>query len=147
LCYKKGIFVRRKNFLRIIRLIDQFTQGGERTLLDVGCAHGLFLEMTAKVQGVEPHHAVAQSTRSKGFVVRKGYFPSALANSERFDVIVFNDVLEHIPNIQKCLAACHRMLNHDGILVLNLPNSRGILYWLSKILRGFGPAPPTVMSQ
>ncbi len=42
----------------------------------------------------------------KGLPARKGYFPDALDKKEKFDVIVFNDVIEHIPNIEGALASC-----------------------------------------
>ncbi|WP_229466725.1 class I SAM-dependent methyltransferase [Pseudoduganella plicata] len=61
----------------------------------------------------------------RGFQVRQGYFPDALRPDETFDVIVFNDVIEHIPDIGSALRACHEHLNPGGILILNLPNSRG----------------------
>jgi SAM-dependent methyltransferase len=74
--------------------------------------------------------------------VREGYFPDALREGERFDVIVFNDVIEHIPDIHAALAACHARLIEEGILILNLPNSAGFFYRLSKLFSKVGwPGP------
>ncbi|MEO6596780.1 MAG: class I SAM-dependent methyltransferase [Planctomycetota bacterium] len=110
-------------------------------LLDVGCAHGWFLETARsdyEVVGIEPDEDICKATQGRGLPVRQGFFPEVLAEGERFDVIVFNDVLEHIPDIQGVLAACRERLHGGGLLVLNLPSSRGSFYRLSKALRRLG---------
>jgi 2-polyprenyl-3-methyl-5-hydroxy-6-metoxy-1,4-benzoquinol methylase len=114
---------------------------GGRKLLDVGSAHGWFLEAAQgsfDVLGIEPDEVTGQRAAQRGLPVRPGYFPQALAEGERFDVIVFNDVIEHIPRIDAALSACFDRLNPDGILILNLPSSRGFFYRLSKILARTG---------
>src|SRR5690606_11668960 len=68
------------------------------------------------------------------------YFPDALAPGERFDAIVFNDVIEHIPDIGRALAACRERLAPGGMLLLNLPSSSGVFYRASKLLRRLGVA-------
>ena len=132
--------VRQENFKTIVEDAAAAAPGA-RTLLDVGCAHGWFLEQASgrfDVLGMEPDEAVARITRSKGWNVREGYFPEALAAHETFDIIVFNDVIEHIPDIATALSACHARLNKDGLLILNLPNSRGFFYRLAKLFVHLG---------
>jgi 2-polyprenyl-3-methyl-5-hydroxy-6-metoxy-1,4-benzoquinol methylase len=90
------------------------------------------------VAGVEPDEAVAARTAARGLPVRLGYFPQALADDERFDIIVFNDVIEHIPDIRSALRDCYQRLTPDGTLVLNLPSSRGLFYRLSKLFARAG---------
>lgn len=87
---------------------------------------------------VEPDAVVGGRAAARGLPVRSGYFPDVLQDGERFDVIVFNDVIEHIPDIRSALAACHARLDEGGILVLNLPNSRGCFYRLSKLIARLG---------
>lgn len=106
-------------------------------LLEVGCAHGWFLQQAQQhyeVQGIEPDQPIASSAQAQGLPVRQGFFPQALGPQERFDIIVFNDVLEHIPNICQVLQHCHQHLNAGGYLVINAPDSHGIFYQLSKKL-------------
>ena len=133
--------LRQDNFRTIVALVRQFAAPQARTLLDVGSAHGWFLEMAAgafEVVGVEPDEAVARRTAARGLPVRIGYFPQALADGERFDVIVFNDVIEHIPDIRAALRDCYNRLAPEGTLVLNLPSSRGLFYRLSKAFARIG---------
>lgn len=133
--------LRLENFRLIVDAARRHAPAGGRKLLDVGSAHGWFLE-TARasfdVLGVEPDAVVGGKAVARGLPVRPGYFPDVLHEDERFDVIVFNDVIEHIPDIHRALDACAERLNENGILILNLPNSRGFFYRLAKIVARLG---------
>lgn len=133
--------LRLENFRTIVAWARQHVSVSRPRLLDVGSAHGWFLE-TAREQfdvlGVEPDAVVGARAAARGLPVRSGYFPDVLREGERFDVIVFNDVIEHIPDIRSALAACHARLHDGGILILNLPNSRGFFYRLSKLIARLG---------
>jgi SAM-dependent methyltransferase len=136
--------LRQSNFAVIAKFLTaQFPNGGK--LLDVGCAHGWFLEETRAhfaVLGIEPDAAVFARARAKSLPVREGFFPDVLEESERFDVIVFNDVIEHIPDIESALRECNKRLLPNGYLLLNLPNSRGFFYQLSKLFTRLGSSGP-----
>ncbi len=110
-------------------------------LLDVGCAHAWFVEKalaTYDALGLEPDEAIASRARARKLPVRGGYFPQALQENEQFDVIVFNDVLEHIPGVVRVLQACSAHLATGGIVVVNAPDRRGLFYQTSKLLCRLG---------
>jgi 2-polyprenyl-3-methyl-5-hydroxy-6-metoxy-1,4-benzoquinol methylase len=133
--------LRQRNFAKIIDSINVCCEVDSPRLLEVGCAHGLFLGLLDdrfQAEGIEPHTPVAQHTRAKGLNVREGYFPQVLSPDETFDIIIFNDVLEHIPDLPEVIEACHGSLNENGILILNLPSSSGILYRLSRVMARTG---------
>jgi 2-polyprenyl-3-methyl-5-hydroxy-6-metoxy-1,4-benzoquinol methylase len=132
--------VRNINFKTLLNRICTFTSNHHK-LLDVGCAHGWFLELAKNrfdVLGIEPDQTIFKQTLKLGLPIRMGYFPQILSTDEKFDVIVFNDVIEHIPDIQSVLSACNDHLKDDGLLVLNLPDSNGVFYRLSKIFNFIG---------
>jgi 2-polyprenyl-3-methyl-5-hydroxy-6-metoxy-1,4-benzoquinol methylase len=137
--------LRLENFKVIVDLAGRFVPADGRKLLDVGSAHGWFLE-TARdrfdVLGIEPDAVVGARAAARGLPVRSGFFPEALQDGECFDVIVFNDVIEHIPNIHAALAACEQRLKPGGILILNVPSSRGFFYRLSKLMARAGCRAP-----
>lgn len=139
---EKGLkSVRIENFNKLLKSIKQADKGAS-TLLDVGCAHGWFIEAAEnqgfKVMGVEPDSNIYNATVQRGLPVRLGFFPQALSSAESFDVIVFNDVFEHIKDVKSVLNECKARANSEGHLVLNLPSSSGFFYKLSKVLVRLG---------
>jgi SAM-dependent methyltransferase len=101
--------------------------------LDVGCGDGRFGQLIkatypgSEVWGVEPS-AEAHSSASKILDhAVLGYFDETLAlPDEHFDVIVFNDSLEHFSNHIPALALARRLLKPQGVVVASIPNVR---YW------------------
>jgi 2-polyprenyl-3-methyl-5-hydroxy-6-metoxy-1,4-benzoquinol methylase len=132
--------VRDLNFSVLTRILKRLKPRGG-ALLDVGCAHGWFLDKTKdffRSSGVEPDESIFNATKARGLEVAHGYFPQALDPSSKFDIIAFNDVLEHIPTVEGALTACKEHLNPDGLLLINLPSSNGFFYRLSKLLARVG---------
>lgn len=132
--------LRKDNFNR---LLDELTKTPTRKVLEVGCAHGWFLELAAErgldAVGIEPERMIAEAAIAKGLNVIHGFFPQDVEADAIYDAIVFNDVFEHIPNAGTVLDNCREMLA-DGVLLINIPSSRGLIYRASRVLArvGFG---------
>jgi SAM-dependent methyltransferase len=114
-------------------------------LLDVGCGPGFFLgaarDAGFEVVGVEPDANTVETGRRIG-EVRHGYFPDASPAGERFDAIVMNDVLEHMPTPGQVVAACRERLGPGGVLVLNCPSRHGLFYRAADLLDRVGVSGP-----
>jgi 2-polyprenyl-3-methyl-5-hydroxy-6-metoxy-1,4-benzoquinol methylase len=138
--------LRQKNFERILDRVEAIGGTGRQSLLEVGCAHGWFLDAAAgrgyDVHGIEPDATIGAIASGKGHDVKTGYFPEALSFPARYDVIVFNDVFEHLPDPRAALAACLRHLRPGGLLVLNLPSRSGAFFRLAALLDRVGVAGP-----
>jgi SAM-dependent methyltransferase len=137
--------LRQDNFRELLDQIGPHLSHQQQTLLEVGCGHGWFLEIAAarfSVTGIEPDEQIFLHAKARGANVIRGYFPEALVPATQFDVIVFNDVLEHLANADAALRACRGALNPGGLLVLNIPTSKGIFYRMTKVVKrlGFGGA-------
>jgi SAM-dependent methyltransferase len=130
--------LRQQNFTLILELLRATGGVGQGALLDVGCAHGWFVEAAAqagfKTVGIEPDAAMHAIAARRCQDVRKGFFPDDLPEDAQFDVIVFNDVLEHLPRVDEMIAACHKHIRPGGRLLVNLPSSRGVLYRIANRL-------------
>jgi len=129
--------LRERNFRTIVAALDRLRpQRG--TLLDVGCAHGWFLRAAAdsgwRAVGIEPDPRIALLADGSASEIRVGSFPGALQPDETFDVICFNDVFEHLPDVNGALSACTSALRPRGLLVINLPDARGVFYRLARLL-------------
>lgn len=109
-----------------------FIPAGTRRLLDVGCHTGQFgravkSRFGAEIWGVEPNPTTAEVARSSLDRVLNGFFaPDLDLPDHYFDVIVFNDVLEHMPDPWGALRLAANKLTPGGSIVVSLPNLRHI---------------------
>ena len=109
-----------------------FVPATTRMALDVGCHTGAFgraiKEKTgATVWGVEPDPATAQVAAESLDRVFPAFFSADLdLPDQTFDVIVFNDVLEHMPDPWAALKLAARKITPNGCVVVSLPNLRHI---------------------
>jgi len=134
--------LRHLNFERVLDVLDGLAVSQPKRLLDVGCAHGWFLQAAAKrgylATGVEPDPVIANQARRNGLSVIPGFFPQDIPADEVFDVISFHDVLEHLPSLQEAATACFERLSPSGLLVIVLPSSEGFLFRLAQHLSQLG---------
>jgi 2-polyprenyl-3-methyl-5-hydroxy-6-metoxy-1,4-benzoquinol methylase len=135
--------LRRSNFRLILDAIGRARPLSGARLLEVGSGHGWFLGEAAQrgavPLGIERDEGVAQHA---GTTVRLGLFPEALQPGERFDVIAYNDVLEHIEDAPAALDATRDALDDGGLLSLNIPTSDGIAYRAATLLTRVGVSGP-----
>lgn len=130
--------VRRRNFQRVLDALRAAGLGSGARILDVGCAHGWFVEAALArgydACGLEPDTEIVAVARRSGISVRSGFFPEALAPDERFDAIVFNDVFEHVPQPDEVMRAVRTHLSAGGLAAINLPIASGVFYRIADAL-------------
>lgn len=123
----------------------RFLPAGARTVLDVGCSTGGFgrtlraARPDLDVWGIEPDPVAATDASEAGYTrIVVGGFPEAASEfaDATFDVIFFNDVLEHMVEPEKALAAAHRLLAPGGHVIASIPNVRHFSVWWPLIRRG-----------
>lgn len=135
--------IRTANGQKILDEIQDVIKTG--TLLDVGSGPGFFLSLAKErgfdVSGVEPDLKMAGVGLKQGYTVYAGFFPEAVPDL-KFDVIVLNDVLEHIPDLVSVFAGFRSCLVEGGTLVLNCPNRLGLFYRAAKIIDRLGVGGP-----
>ncbi len=97
-------------------------------VLDVGCGAGGTLVSLEKKGwigiGIDFDEKAVSNAKSKGLDARTGDLFSQNFKDEKFDAIVMNHVIEHIPDPKKLLEECRRVLKTGGILVMLTPNSQ-----------------------
>src|ERR1700754_1420933 len=81
--------LRKSGFAATFDILRRYVRGG--TLLDVGCAHGWFLDAGRDAgfacMGIEPSTRVAARAADRGHRVLAGYFPEGLRGEGNFDVV------------------------------------------------------------
>lgn len=134
--------LRDQNTRKELRLVARARPIRGLRFLDVGAAHGWFLEVAARegalAEGIEPDERIAEAARARGLRVATGYFPEAVSTGATFDVICFHDVLEHIVDVAGALSACRALLRPSGLLVVSAPDAGGVLFGLARLLAALG---------
>lgn len=137
--------LRRRNFQSIIEELGRIRNPKNLECLEVGCAEGWFIEEIiktgARISAIEAS-AQALEVRKKGFDVIHGFFPESLPEGKKYDLIVFNDVFEHLSDPVPAVKKCEEHLNEDGLLLLNMPNRNGFFYRLATVLSKAGIRSP-----
>lgn len=99
-----------------------------KSLLDVGCGAGSFSQAVkartgCEVWGIEPVAIEAAEAKKILDEVKTGFFEDVFDTIDRqFDVICFNDVLEHMPDPYQTLKLSASLLNPSGIVIASMPN-------------------------
>lgn len=109
----------------------KFIPGDVNRILDVGCASGNFgaflkTRKNYEIWGVEPNQQSAEEAKSKLDKVIIGLFSSGTAGltGQKFDLVCFNDVLEHLVNPEDALAFSKDILKENGYILASIPNIR-----------------------
>lgn len=123
--------------------------GGAPTLLDVGCWDGGFTGRcgaalgAGRLLGVEVYEGPAAAAEARGIEVAR-----IDLESERLpwpdgsvDVVVCNQVLEHLKNVWLPMSEMHRVLRPGGRAVLSVPNLASLH---NRVLLALGRQPTSI---
>lgn len=102
-----------------------------KTILDIGCGEGRFLQLIkkytgAETWGIESQTKCAEIAKSSIDKMICGKVEDVLKYIPEvyFDCITFNDVLEHLYDPYEILRLARNKLNPLGIIVASIPNVR-----------------------
>ncbi len=96
--------------------------------LDVGCGTGSVSEVIQKMSGarligIEPDAERAAAARARGLEAFQGFLSEEfLQQHGPFDVIIFADVLEHLPDPAEVVSLARKGLVPGGSIVASVPN-------------------------
>jgi SAM-dependent methyltransferase len=115
---------RRRRFDRQARHLTR--PSAEPALLDVGCGNGAFLQQMERAGwravGLDPDPAAVAVCRRAGLTALEGTLESADLEKASFDTVTFADVLEHLHEPTRALAAARALLRPGGTLWIGTPN-------------------------
>jgi len=132
----------RKQFDRGIEILKKYFR--EASILDIGCGIGFFLRLleedtrengnTWHLYGIEPNKDLFRY--SKKFCRKSRIVNRLIEETELkpffFNCVTFWDVLEHIPNPLQALKEVNRILKNDGIVIVQAPNYKSLMAYLTK---------------
>ncbi len=110
-------------FKQDVQALRRFRPTGR--LLDVGCGLGFFLEALGAgydAVGMEWSAPAIKLMRDLPLKVVKGRFPVHSFDPGEFDILTFNNVLDHLPDPMSTLIESRKLLKPKGLLMLSLVN-------------------------
>ena len=124
---------------------------GARAVLDVGCSRGATAEAlrergVQRIVGIEPDVEDAAAARLRYDEVLASRLEDAGELRERFDAILFGDVLEHLEDPSDALIRVRPWLATGGVVIASVPN---VGHWsiIDDLLRGrFDYVPYSLLS-
>ena len=132
------------SFLRD-RLVQLTKRYGTGRLLDLGCAHGVFVAYARdqgwQAMGIETSAwAAAQGRRRYGIEIYEKPIEEAPIAAESLEVVHANHVLEHLIDPISAMRAAYRLLRPGGVLVAEVPQEL-FTPFAEVVLRGRGASP------
>lgn len=121
----------REEASRRVRWLSELAQryGLDKSLLDVGCASGIFLEQARAsgwlAEGIELSPLLASRARSKGLSVMDGRMED-VNGKRRYPVVTAWEVIEHAMDPVKFVAHIRSRVREGGLVALSTPLSNGI---------------------
>lgn len=119
-------------FEEYLELIKKYSSRDAKTLFEIGCATGVFLDLARAggwdASGIDISEYAASRAKEKGLEAYSGLV-SALPLDEltdKFDAVAMFDVLEHLPDPNVELSFAARILKSGGILVFASPISSSL---------------------
>ncbi len=104
-----------------------------KTILEVGCSEGLFLNYLNKSRecetwGIELFENAAIEASKVAFKVLTGDFNEVYKSLPKnyFDCVIFNDVIEHFSDPWLAMTNTKEILSKNGVIVSSIPNFRYI---------------------
>jgi 2-polyprenyl-3-methyl-5-hydroxy-6-metoxy-1,4-benzoquinol methylase len=111
-----------ENFVEIKRKLKKNT-----TILDIGCGWGLALQYFKNKGmdsfGFDPAIEAIEYGKKKGLNLKHAGLQSMdVFKGKKFDIITMLNVLEHLADPISALKQIKKLINKDGILVIDVPN-------------------------
>lgn len=119
--YVESENVLRAEFRKNLNILKRLKTSGNR-LLEVGCAHGFFLDEAKEdfdCVGIEVSESAVEFANKRGHKVHQGVVTKELLDTlGDFDVICMFDVIEHLPDPVETLRMLNEKLKPGGLIYI-----------------------------
>ena len=123
-----------KRYKELYKFILPYIEKDSR-ILDIGCAMGGFIKFLKtkwdykNLYGIDPVEEYVKEANDKNIIV--GNVNSIPFEDNSFDVIILDQVLEHVSNLKLAMKEIRRVLDKGGICYIGVPDVERYnnLYW------------------
>ena len=118
-----------------------FIQGAPHSILEIGCGAGRFRDNfkdEIEYWGIEPCTSAATLASASLTHVLNGTYDEVASKipDHHFDLIVCNDVIEHMPDPRRFLQDIRKKLVKDGAMIVSVPNVRNAVTLFELLIKG-----------
>lgn len=146
---KENIYGHNKKLEYILGEINEYrasksVSSGQVNVLDVGCGNGTAVTYKLAEAGYNVH-AIDVHKESIEYAARNNRYANLhfelqdvedLIPTNKYDVVVCSDIVEHLPAPRCVLRRLSRMVKPDGLVICTIPNGYGPFELERKILDG-----------
>tara|TARA_B100000780_G_scaffold95022_1_gene66225 strand:+ start:896 stop:1732 length:837 start_codon:yes stop_codon:yes gene_type:complete len=137
--------IREINSRKIINNIIDLKMDKNFSILEIGSGNGTFVKLCEdqeiNITGSEADHDQYINLKNKYKNILKVSLPFNEEETnvfKKYDIIIFNDVFEHLKDLNIVLIQLKKILNKDGYLIINIPSTDGLFFKISRLLYKIG---------
>ena len=117
----------------VLRILSKYMEIKNKNVLDIGCGAGatanVFAKYGAYTTAIDTANSFKYDNKSIHFLVQPA---DNLRNlKQEFDIIILQDVLEHLPDANRVLSEISKVLKKDGVVYISTPNRLSPLNFIS----------------
>lgn len=124
--YDRDKEVTKKTYLNYLDLMEKLLSKQPRTMFEVGCATGFFMDLAQKrgwyTEGIDISEYATEKARDKGLIATAATLES-LVTTKKFDAVVMQDVIEHVKDPIGTIKKTAGLLEEKGLFVLTTPDA------------------------
>jgi len=131
-----------ERFGAVVEMVERYLPDRAAAIADVGCATGGLLaafraEGYANLLGIDPSAVCVRYVRDRGLKALLGTVLALTASSDRFDLIMFSMVLEHLVDPGGVLSSVWARLNEGALVYVQVPDVTGFARFLDAPFQQF----------
>jgi SAM-dependent methyltransferase len=115
----------------VATILQQFTSLAGKKILDFGCGDGgtsrTLAQLGGEVFAVDIKSELEKNFKASEVIFLNGNKTESFLQFQKYDIIILQDVLEHVPNPDVLIKKMKSVLRNSGLIYISTPNRFSIL--------------------